>query len=114
MFENLGRDFRLIGRKAENDRRRRVFAERQRLRQSLANQRRRIVELHEESAFRCGAIVRRKVGVEIAARQRGGRIRAVGGGGCAHPMQELADDHCFNRRDEGAASAIGSTLSGDV
>ena len=68
MLEHPARDLRLVGGEPEDHRRRRLVAERQRPRQRLAHQRRRIVEQHDQRAFGRGAIVGRQIGIEIGAR----------------------------------------------
>ena len=77
MLEHPARYLRLVGGEPENHRRRRVLAERQRLRQRLAHQRRGIVEQHDQRALGGDAVVRRKVGVEVSARQRAAGVGAV-------------------------------------
>ena len=93
MLEHPGGDLRLIAGEREDDGRRRVLARRQRLRERDAHQRRRIVEQHQQGAFGGGAVVGRKIGVEIGPRQRAGRIGALGRGGGTLPLQELTNDH---------------------
>ena len=57
MFEHRQRDRRLVGRQRPHDRGRRVGAAREYFRHRLANQRRRIVEQHQQRAFGGDAIV---------------------------------------------------------
>ena len=93
MLEHPARDLRLVGGEPENHRRRRLVAERQRPRQRLAHQRRRIVEQHDQRAFGGGAIIGRQIGIEIGARQRAGCFGALGGARRTEPLQELTNDH---------------------
>ncbi len=57
IFEHRQRDRRLVGRKRPHDRGRRVRASREYFRHRLADQRRRIVEQHQQRAFGGDAIV---------------------------------------------------------
>jgi hypothetical protein len=83
----------MIGRQRMNHGIGRVRAPRQRFRERLAHQRRRIVEQHDHRALGGGAVLIRQVGIEIGPRQGTGRLGTFAGGGGAHPMQELTDDH---------------------
>ena len=93
MLEHPARDLRLVGGEPEDHRRRRLLAERERPRQRLAHQRRRIVEQHDQRAFGGGAIVGRQIGIEIGARQRGGCLGPLGGARGTQPLQKLTNDH---------------------
>jgi hypothetical protein len=93
MLQHPGRHLRLVGGKAEDHRRWRLLAERQRAGELGAHQRRRIVELHDERTFGGGAVIRREIGIEVGAGERGGGISPIRSGCIAHPMEELTYDH---------------------
>jgi hypothetical protein len=93
IFQHPARHLRLVGGKPQDHRRGRELAERERLGQRGAHQRRRIVELHDERALGSGAVVRREIGIEVSARQGGGGVAPLGGWCGAHPVQELTNDH---------------------
>ena len=93
LLQHMAGDFRLVGGEPHDDCWRSLFADGERLRQGGAHQRRWIVEKHQHRAFRGGAIVGRKLGEDVGARQRAGRIGAFGGGGATEPLQELTNNH---------------------
>src|SRR5688500_17491962 len=113
MFEDPAGDLRLVGGKPEDNRWRRALAECQSPSERFSYERRRIVELHDQRTFGRSAVIRRKVGVEIAARQRRGRLSALGGRGGAYPLQELADDHASTekRKTRGGETPHGITVT---
>ena len=86
MFEHPARDLRLVGGKAEDDRRRRMLAEGKRAGERLAHQRRGIVQQHDQRAFGGGAVIGREIGIEISACQRGGGFGPFGGAGATQPL----------------------------
>ncbi len=93
VLQHPGRDLGLVGGEAEDHRRRRLLAEGQRTRQLGANERRRIVEQHDERALGSGAVIRREIGIEIGAGERGGGVSPLGGWCSTHPLEELTNDH---------------------
>jgi hypothetical protein len=112
MLQHPARDFRLVAGKPEDDGRRGKFAERQRLRQRLAHQRRRIVQQHDQRAFGGGAVVGRQFGIEVGARHRSSCVGALRGACRSHPLQELADDHVSAEAMCRRAARIAFTLDG--
>jgi hypothetical protein len=93
MLEHPARHFRLVGGEREDHRRRREFAEGERLRQRDPHQRRRIVEQHDQRALGGGAVIRREIGVEIGAGQGGSGIATLRGRSGAYPLEKMTNDH---------------------
>ena len=103
------RDIRLVGGKRMHDDGRRLLARREHFRQRAAHQRRWIVEQHDHRAFSGGEIVGRELGMEIGAGQRRCGVRPFAGRRGPKPMQELTNNHKYNRRYDKAA-LTGGTL----
>ena len=99
------RDLRLVGGQRIDDDRRRVLRGGEDLGQRLAHQRRRVVEQHDHRAFGGGAVIGRKVGVEIGARQGGRGIGPVTGLSGTDPLQKLTDNHRTPPQDANATAA---------
>jgi hypothetical protein len=97
MLEHPRCDLRLVHRKAENDRRRRVLRKRKRTCKLGPYQRRGIVQQRDQGGLCRRAILVAQIGIEIGARQGGGCIAALGSGSRAHPLQKLTSDHWYTR-----------------
>ena len=93
MLEHGKRHRRLIDRQRLHDGGRRIGAARKHFGHGLANQRRSIVEQHQQRAFGRTAILLGHVGKEQRAGQRPRGLRALAGGSSAYPTDELPNDH---------------------
>ena len=101
-------DIRLIGDQRVHHRGRRIGARAERVRERKADQRRRIVEQQDHRAFGGGAIVRRKIGVEIGAGECAGCFRALRGFRGTDPLQELTNNHDQPTQQAASRAAIAS------
>ena len=106
-FEQRLRHLELVGGERPHHHRRRLLRRGEDLGHGLPHQRRRIVEQHDHRAFGGGEIVGGEIGMEIGARQRGGRFGALARTGGANPLKELTDNHDY-RRDKPTANSGGS------
>ncbi len=93
MFEDRQRDRRLVERQRLNDGGGRLGAARKHFGHGLANQRRGIVEQHQERAFGGGAVVFAEIGNQPGPRQRPRRLGPLACRSGPDPTDELPNDH---------------------
>ncbi len=93
MFEDRQSDRGLVDRQRLHDGRRRIGAACEHLCHGLANERRAVVQQHQQRALGGGAVVLRQIGDQPGPGQSPRGLRALPCGSCPYPTDKVPNDH---------------------